>query len=169
MSYATPADLMARFDARTLGQLVRDDSRQATETELRESIVVQAALDDASGEIDAALIVGGRYKPSQLAELTGNAKSYLVRIACWIAMRHLWGRRPYLEDPAKDEAENQARKALASLRKGEAIFILDEDDAVTNSMPALIADTPRSVRAQNLTVDHARGSFFPRKRFANEG
>lgn len=169
MSYATPADLLARYDRRTIGQLVRDDGVQATESELLSSNVVQAALDDAAGEIDAALLVGGKYRPSELAELAGNARSLLIRITCWIAMRHLWGRRPYLEDPAKDEAEQQARKMLAALRKGELLFALDEDAAVASSLPALVADTPESVRAQNLIVDHARGKFFPAKRFRNQG
>lgn len=169
MSYATPAELLARYDARTLGQLVRDDGRQATESELTTSTRVQAALDDASGEIDAALLVGGRYRPSDLAKLKGNAKSMLVRLTCWIAMRHLWGRRPYLEDPAKDEAENQARKMLTALRKGELMFAVDEDDALHASLPVMVRDTPETVRAQNLTVDRARGNYFPLKRFANEG
>jgi phage gp36-like protein len=166
MAYATPAQLLARFDARTLGQLVRDDGVQASAAELLTDDNLQAALDDASGEIDAVLFQGGRYTPDQLAALTGNAQAYLIRMTCLIALRHLFDRRPSLESTARDEATEQARKMLDRLRKGENVFNLTPDDPTDDAnTPEFVQDTPSSVRPLNTVVDACRGRYYPERRY----
>ena len=54
MSYASPSEMKARYDARRLGELVKDDGTKATPVQLDTDTVLQAALDDGHGLIDAA-------------------------------------------------------------------------------------------------------------------
>ena len=100
MAYASAADLIARIDTQIVGDLITDDD---TDTGLRErpsqatildSTVLNTALGDASGLIDAALQNKGLYTPDQLAALTGNALSHLKRITCIVAIAMLFDRRP---------------------------------------------------------------------------
>lgn len=168
MAYATPADLLARFDARTVGDLAYDDDVQRTPTELATSPNLLAAIDDAAGEVGAALFQSGRYTAAQIDGLTGSAASYLKRIVCTIAMRHLFDRRPSLESAARDEVTDQARRMLEKLRRGENIFNLTpEDPSDDANTPAAVIDTPSAVRAQNLIVDACRGRFYPERRYQN--
>ena len=80
MAYASVADLKKRFDVRTLGDLASDDGTQVASANLPADENVLAALDDASGEIDSAVLVARRYTTSDLTALTGNSLAYLKRL-----------------------------------------------------------------------------------------
>ncbi len=51
--YADPADLAARFDIRTIGQLSTDDGQELSRTAVIDHVNVKSALDDASGRVEA--------------------------------------------------------------------------------------------------------------------
>ena len=53
--------MMLRYDRNDIGQLVADDSRKVSAIDLETSAVCLCALDDAAGEIEAALLVANRY------------------------------------------------------------------------------------------------------------
>jgi len=127
MSYATPADFLARFDARIFGDVVRDDNDQATPQELLDDPNLQAALDDASGDIEAACLVGERYTPTALAGLTGNSVFHLKRICCDIAMAYLLRRRPSDNADVDEKRIGTAEKHLDKLRTGENVFWRGDD------------------------------------------
>ena len=119
MSYATPAQMLERFDARVIGDLVSDSDSQVSAAELLTDPILQAMLDDASGDIEAALLVGGRYTVADLSGLTGNAQKHLVRICCEVAKAYLLRRRVSY-NPEKDKAEIElAEHHLERLRSGE--------------------------------------------------
>ncbi|MBC7078603.1 MAG: hypothetical protein H5T92_09920, partial [Synergistales bacterium] len=74
MAYASPADLLARFDRNIIADLAGDD---ATPADPLTSARVARALEGASGEINAAARMGGRYSADELAQLTGDDLQFL--------------------------------------------------------------------------------------------
>lgn len=122
MPYATPADLMARFDMNDIGQLCSDDKRAVSAIDLPGNYICLTALNDASGEVDGALMVGNRYNALDLATLTDNSTFKLIRVCCDIAMAYLINRRPGW-NPEKSKAIREAAEMhLERLRKGENTF-----------------------------------------------
>jgi phage gp36-like protein len=127
-AYATGNDLIARYDVRLVGDLTTDDGEELDNAVVPTHPNVLTALEDASGEIDVALTVGGAYTPAQLEALTGNTKKHLIRIACAIAMACLAERR--LSDRLRDLAESLRKIAnghLTAIRRGENVFGITEN------------------------------------------
>lgn len=129
MAYATLFDLETRYGADEIAQLADRDGIV--------SDVIAAALDDASTEIDAYLVV--RYS-LPLAEIP----DLLTLICCDIARYRLWS----------DDATEQIRQryddavsVLGKLSKGTAQLLLGADDA-----KAAIPATPDS-RVSMFTDD----------------
>jgi phage gp36-like protein len=156
MSYATPADLLARVDAQIVGDLITDDDpttglrdRPPT-SDILASDVVQTALADASGDVLAALGKGKRYTPDQLEGLTGPAQSKLKRIVCDIATSYLFDRRPDPKnEPIAEAYRAKAERHLKALKSGEDIFYLeDETDAEASLMTT---DGPTAIDLQTPT------------------
>jgi phage gp36-like protein len=124
MSYATPADIQARYDVRRLGDLVRDDGTRATPSQLSSDANLQAALNDADGVVNAAVLQGQRYKVADLQSLTGNDQQFLIRICCDLAYGHLLARRGYTSDEMQKLAPRYtlAIKTLEQLSRGNLVF-----------------------------------------------
>ena len=99
MSYATQADLEARFGASEVLQLADRDGNGAIDTG-----VLDMTLADTDAEIDAYLV--GRYS-LPLATVPSN----LVRIACDIARYRLW------KDMASEEVRQRYADAVRYLEK----------------------------------------------------
>jgi phage gp36-like protein len=128
MAYATPAQFLVRYDARRLGQLVRDDGTKATPAELLSDDNLAAVLDDASGMIDAAVLRGGRYESSDLTDLTGQSEAYLVRLCCDLAYGLLVERRGFSQGEAQVSAGGYTRalQTLDQLAEGQRVFNVDK-------------------------------------------
>lgn len=129
MSFAQAQDLLNRFDARTVGDLVNDAGQRQTPSELLTNTVLQAMLDDASGLINAACQVGERYTQAQLAALTGTDQAILFRLNCDIAFVYLCQRRG-VTPPGYKEAYDRSSDLLAKLKQGELIFNVPGDVGV---------------------------------------
>ena len=167
MSFASPAQMLERYDARTLGDIVSDTGVRVTSANLLTDANLQAALDDASGEIESALYQARRYSASDLAALTGNSLKLLVRLTCQIAFGHLWERRPWSDDEQRERAIERADKALERLRKGEHVFDLDaQKDA---GLPETAQPTVSSIQSLSMTVDESRRGYYPRRRYPAAG
>jgi phage gp36-like protein len=146
MAYATGTDLVDCFDVDLIGDLAQDTREPVDASVVTTLPNVLRMLDQASGEIDVALIAGGRYQPAQLALLTGSSQSHLVRITCTIAMALLFKRRPSqamleLAKPLYEEKE----KYLKDLRTGVNLFNIEENKAASvidlQTVTALEIDT----------------------------
>jgi phage gp36-like protein len=162
MALATPAQLMERFDHRTLGDMVADNDERVSSADLLDNTRIESALNDASGRIVAALRQGQRYTVAQLATLTGDSKYHLIRLTCDLAFVCLWNRKPYHDNELGEQIQERAEKDLDRLRKGEHVF---DVDAVTEAgLPEIVTPTTVETRHLNLLVDTARGSYFPRRR-----
>lgn len=158
-AYANGDDLVARKDARILGELVGDADTRITGSSLTGNANLLAALADASGQIEAACFIGGRYTADDLNGLSGNSQSLLKRLACDLAFTHLHRRRGY--DTADLPEYTQANEMLERLRKGERIF--DVEDVKDAGNPQIHTTTASDLATQNLARDRCR--LFPARRF----
>lgn len=157
-SYCTPAEMLMLFDTRFLGDLVFDDGTRATEAQLLASTKLQFILDAASGELESACCVGGRYTAADLAALTGVTRSRLSELVAWLAIGKLMGRRnPSVE---KYPQIADAREDLQMLREGVRIFTTVE--AQEADEPALVQSTGFNVRPLPSSYCRA-GRFFGRR------
>jgi len=104
MTYATQADLEARFGLDELTQLT-----DRTNAGVPDAVVVARALADADAEIDG-------YLASRYALPLATVPPVLARIACDIARYRLW------EDRASEEVRRRyedARRLLESIARGQ--------------------------------------------------
>ena len=124
MAYATPEDMIARKSVTTLGQLCSDSGTSVAAIDLETDPYLQAALDSASGAIDAALMQAGRYTVADLAGLTGNSLAYLVHLTCEIAMAYLFARKPTYAVTEYEASLKLQSVYLDQLRRGENVFNL---------------------------------------------
>lgn len=122
--YASPADFLSRYDVNVTGQLTSDSGQQNSATELLTDPDLITALMDASGDVEAACLVAGRYQPTDLQALTGVSLNYLKRITCALAAQYLVERRWSIEGYMPQY--EQALAALDQLRNGLQIFAYAE-------------------------------------------
>lgn len=165
-AYATPAQFLLRYDARTVGDLVSDNGQQVGQAELLDDPILEALLDSASGEIEAAILMGNRYTQTDLGNLTGNSLAFLQDLTCRVAYAKLWDRRPWANAERHAAAAEAADKVLERLRKGQyALNVADTLDAanVSNPSPSRVV-----IEGMNLVVDQARRGFYPRRRLPGE-
>lgn len=166
-AYATATQLLERYDARTIQDLAGDDGQPLSRIELLSNAVVAAALNDASGEIDSALLVGGVYSPDDLLNVEGNSLYKLISITCEIAITRLFARRP-LYDAEKYKAMSElSEKRLNSLRKGENLLaIAGNPGNIEAGTPTVNGLTTVEYNSLGLVVDRSRG-YYPRRSLPN--
>jgi phage gp36-like protein len=157
MAYALPTDLINRYDEQTLKDLVSDTG--TPEVDLTANPKILAALDDASGMIDAAVTVGEMYQVTELEALTGTAKAFLSRLTCDLAMQFLQSRRA---SPEMLEWLAQQRKmtddVLNQIRNGGRVFGL----AANRDAGLPKADGPTAVAHSNLNLITTRTkNYYP--------
>lgn len=164
MSYATPRQLLDRYDWNDIGDLVSDSGTQVTEALILTNAKVAAALNDASGEVDAALLMGNRYSPSDLANLNGHSAYHLIRITCDIAMARIMGRRPGRDTERIKAMSEMAESHLERLRNGENVFNIQANKDAAG--PSVSTITAAEYDNLNLLRDQTR-HYYPRRRLPN--
>jgi phage gp36-like protein len=167
-AYASVTDIIARKSVQTLGDLVSDDGVRVVQADLigpPVNAVLQAALDSAAGEIEAACLVGGRYTVENLiaifaaaaASSLRNTRSHLVRINCEIAYTFLLSRKPsYSVEDYKAAMELQ-EVYLERLRKGENVFNIAAN--IEAGTPSVAIPTVVSVQAKGFIRDRTLNTF----------
>lgn len=161
MPYASPADLCARYDRNDIGQLCSDTKNAVSPVDLTNDPICLAMLNDASGEIDGALMVGGNYTAADLATgLTPNSTFKLIRICCDLAMWYLIQRRPGW-NPEKAKAIREiAESHLEKLRNGENVFNIAANIAAGD--PIVEGPTTLDFQYLGLIRDRVRNFYPPR-------
>ena len=162
MAYAAAADLFARHDVRMIGDLANDHGVRESRDDLASNTNVSTALGDASGEIDVALLKGGRYSAADLSGLSGNALSHLKRVTCDIAMSLLYDRRPGLYPELSERAHERAEKHLRRLAKGEDLFNLTAQQ--TDTHPRIDGPTQVHQSQLNQMLPDRTPNFYPHDR-----
>ena len=159
MAYAASTDLTARFDERVIADLASDSGEPVGD--LSSDATVEAALDDASGRIDAAVTVAQHYTPTQLAALTGTDLALLKRLTCELAMLFLMGRRQesWLGNDY-ERLEKRVEDQLDRLRRGERLFGLEANRNA--GLPTI--DGPTTTQYDNLHLLRGRvHNFYPER------
>jgi phage gp36-like protein len=167
MSYASPADLIARYDRNDVGMLCSDDKRAVSEVDLPTNQQCLVALLDASGMVDSALFVGNRYSAADLANLTDNSTGLLKRVICDIAMGLLINRRPGWNPEKAKAIWELADSHLERLRNGENTFNIVNDSS-PNDAAEPVTDGPTTATFNNLNLwrDRTR-NYFPARVLPN--
>lgn len=162
MAYATPADLQEYYDWHEIGDLISDSKEcisaldQTTAGNMYNTRL-QRFLDRASGEVEAAVLRGGRYTAADLAGLTGNARELLRGIVCEFVVLYLFERKPLY----RPEVLEQFRKA-----KTERLTLLANGTNIFGGLPAVVEagkpaiDGPSLVTYDtylNLVTDRVKG------------
>lgn len=159
---ATAADMIKRIDARELGDLCGDAGVSVETADLLDDDNLQAALDDAWGEILSVLRAGDRYAEIDLEALDGDSRQYLIRINCKIARKNLWERRAWSgDDDQREDAISAGRTALEELRTGKKVLTTAAAEA---GAPRIKTPTVHTILTTNLVVDNARRGFYPSRR-----
>lgn len=159
MSYATAADLIARFDANTIADLASDTGEPAGDISAAPRVLT--ALEDASGRVDAACMVSDLYTAADLAALTGNGLALLKRIVCDIALANLLGARPEKYGTEFFKAiDERAEEYLERLRKGARLFpIQAQKDA---GLPSVDGPSAVDIDEDHLNLVTSRThNFYP--------
>ena len=139
--YASPSQMLERYDSRILGQLLEDDGTIVSAANAKNHPRLIAALEDATGQIRSAATVGDKYTNEQLEQLSRDEDPFLVRMACGLALGFLYARRQST-DQLPDEVI-RFEEWLATLRFGERIFPIAEVKEAGNTTHGYIADNTR--------------------------
>jgi phage gp36-like protein len=161
-AYATADDLVARYDERTIRDLLSDDGTPVTER-LTSHTRLTSLLEAASGRVEAASLNAKMYTAVQLAALTGNSLGLLKDIVCDLAMIRLIMRRPekFSSEQIKDMRE-AAEGYLEQLRKGERLFAIDAN--IDAGLPTIDGPTAVDYERLNLIPDRIRNYYPSRAR-----
>lgn len=124
-AYAGVADLTAYHDERHVRDMCGDADARET-GDLSANAKVTKALLRASGEVEQAVLVGGRYTPEMLAALTGASLEALKGLVADLAYWHLSKRRYPQQKVSDCPGAEKAFEMLELLKAGERVFGLQE-------------------------------------------
>jgi hypothetical protein len=164
--YLTPSEFAAFQDVNAVGMLVRDDGTKATLAQLvgpPADNYLMGVLLAASGELEASVLIGSRYRVEDLNALLGvnpvtgfpsAGGMFLKRLIASIAMKILMDRR---DGPMPENVEGKYKEAqefLGRLRSGEAVFSLAEAEKA--GLPTVKYFTPADLRMNGLLSGNTR-------------
>jgi phage gp36-like protein len=166
-AYASIADLVKRYDVRTIGELIKDDGTAANSAAVTADAngIIAAALETASGEVESACLRGKRYTVTDLAGLTGNSQALLKHLTCKIAFWLLWERRPVWDQDQYEQAKNAPRGMLDQLKRGESIFEVAAVETAGN--PSVTGPTRADLSRLNLIRDRMH-RYYPDRHLPGE-
>ncbi len=151
------AEFLKRADPRVVGDLCSqsDDEGRIPADQLPTNAVLLAALLDAQGIVEAAVMRGARYQPADLAALTGAGQTYLFRLLRGLTMLLLYQARDETNVP---ERYAKVMEEVERLADGGLVFGLNE--AQQAGLMSHHQETQADVCRQNLLTGMAK-RFFP--------
>jgi phage gp36-like protein len=156
MAYATPDNLAAAFDRRDIADLASDSGNPAPRLDCE---VVRFALERASGDIDAAALIGRVYTESELEQLTGNGRAMLIGLVCERAMAYLMQRRTAkFGDQVITAMLERSEQFLEALRQGNRVFPVES--VLGAGLPTVDGPSALDYQRLNLITDRTR-NFYP--------
>jgi phage gp36-like protein len=165
-SWASPNDMIDRYDTRVLGQLVKDDGTREAVANLDVNNRLDKALKVGTGRMKAALRRAKRYTVADINALAGETLEFRKDICCSLAFWFLWRSKPWTEhsSEAQRAAREDAEAYLEMLKSGEEIF-----EGVTATEDAGIPEVTGVTRDENdanwhLQRNRLTGHLYPRRR-----
>jgi len=128
MPYATGSEMLERYDARLLGDLVSDNGVAVSAGALPGHPNLVAVLNDASAAIDAAVFVGNRYTPSQMSNLSASAAAFVRRLTCDLALIYIKRRRGRFDSDKDAALLKEVNASLDALRSGDDVLVSEQDN-----------------------------------------
>lgn len=122
------SEFLKRVDRNSVGQLASDTGVPIPDAQLEAHANVVAVLRDASGDVEAAALVGEKYTSADLALIAAtdcNARGKLYRIVSDLAWVYLYERRPNKNEP-EPPSLRRSLLWLDQLSQGRAVFALAE-------------------------------------------
>ncbi len=163
-AYATAAQMLTFYDYNLLGQLASDTGVPVTAAALLADPNLAAALSAAAGDIEAACLVAGRYRPEDLNALVTNggvAATKLAKLNADLAFASMRERRGYRTEEDFPQVK-RAFDLLDRLRLGERIWsMLDSEQAGVGSRQDMGASV---LRQEPLATSVAKRYFGMRGR-----
>lgn len=166
-NYATADNMIERYSAGLLGDLVSDDGIRVQASILSLDQKMIAALATASGLVKAHLRQADRYTDEMLEGVSDSGSDYydvesaamLADITCRIAFWKLWRRKPWSDahENSMKQAEDDYNEVMDMLRKG--VIILNIDSAATAGKPDSIGI--KATQLKTMWSQIGRGRFYP--------
>ena len=150
-----------RYDARLIGDLVRDDGTQESSLTLPANANLLAALQDAYGTIVGAIVTGNRDTLTQRdpANLAPTAVSILKRLNCDLALILIKRRRGKLADSDKTLIE-ETKAVLKQLKDGASVLLgIADANAQAGTLELDAPQTIPTLRAQ--TIRNRVHNYYP--------
>lgn len=168
--YASPSNLLSRYDARLIGDLASDNNVPVSLPALLTNQRVLDALADASATIDAAVRKGNRYTPAQMAALESSAAQLVMRLACDQALIFLKRCRGKFSE--KDESlAKEVEQRMKALRDGDDYLMLATQSEAAASTIELAG--PCLITVGNpgplYTIVDATRNYYPQMRGRRTG
>jgi phage gp36-like protein len=158
-AFATPAQLLQRYDYRLIGQLISDTGTAIDAAAILTDPITAQMLEDGSGLIVSYALKGGRYSEADLAALTGNGQAFLERLTCDLALYYFVQRRGLPVDKYPQVAD--AMDWLVKLSEGDLVFpIAANIEAGVAQSEAILVPT---IVEQNFLTNSVR--YFPTNRW----
>lgn len=160
-AFASPQQMTARYDWRTLARLLSDaDTPLTTQTLVENSSILLALLRASSGDVEMACANKGRYTVADLQVLVGtNAGEGLADLVACLTLWRCYRRRPNRDAAMPPDVEH-AYATLAQLEHGDRIWPLQEteDAGVLDD----VIDTESDIANANGIVVQAQRFFGTR-------
>lgn len=159
--YCSAAELLIFVDYRTLVDLCSDDNGRPLATDFTDETsttgqIALAILQGASGELESAVLLGGRYSVEDLQALTGNQAQFIKKLVADLALWEFYNRRPDLLSQMPPKCE-QAKAIINAIAEGSMIFGLQEN--IDAGHLTLTVETPQDVVNRNLVTFQAERYF----------
>ena len=136
VAYCTPAQYLTFCDARRTGNLCSDNQVTVPPSQLPTNANLLAALQRASGMVEASCLKGARYSPADLANLTqaadvtagklSNSQQFLIGLVADLAYGILHERRGWAKEGVVLPQVERAWVVLKELEEGKEVFALQE-------------------------------------------
>lgn len=156
--YATGDDLVAYFDAKTIGMMLLDNGTSVAASSVATHPSIDRFLRLASGAVNSALMASKRYSADDLTGLTGESEELLKQITCDIAMYHIARRRMDVQPERTEALRKIAEGHLERIRKGELIL---EVDAVMEAGIIDHAVLTQAEMQQGVQLVRHRVGYYP--------
>lgn len=163
MTYASGTDFVERYDVRLIGDLISDNGTPVTAADVPSNANLMAVLADASSAVDAAVFVGNRYTPAQMASLSETAAGFVRRLVCDLALIYLKRRRGRFDAERDAALLKEVNGTLDSLRKGDDLLLLTTQTEAQASTLELAQPQMIPVRRPN-TIRNQTSNYYPVRR-----
>jgi phage gp36-like protein len=172
VAYATPNQMFANYDVRTIGDLCSDTGTRVVIPALLTDPNLINAINSASGIIDSALMAGGMYTPADLQSIIGslvsstntdNTPYMLVNLCCEIAMYILLARRPAYDTKRMKDLQELIygpTGTITKLKQGQNVLGLPGQ--LDAGLPSVDGPTTLEYNNLNLMRDRCKNYYPPR-------